>query len=203
MRNAPSLKQIKRIPYLFLAFILSIVILIVCACIGSINQTEILNVNTKNLKAKTYRNIEIEENEFQTGTEGRLYWKVKNIKEAFLVIAADRDGTTNIYDLFYLLILDIALFVMMFKMKEDTVFSDQVGMGLKAIAFAVILYPGIILIAYRFSSVCIEELTAGKFTAQFRSLNIPKYLIIGYLIFFMIPFVKKGKSLQQEQELTI
>lgn len=143
------------------------------------------------------------ENWFQTGTEGQLYWKVKNINEALLIALADRERSTNFYDIIYLLILNIALFIMVYRMKEGTVFSNQVFWGLRLIAGSVILYPIINLLSYQLSSQCIEKLTHEQFTAQLKNSNIVIYLLLTYLLIFMAPFIKKAINLQQEQGLTI
>lgn len=203
MKDTSLLKQIKRIPYVFLAIVIVNIVLAGFLMVQSVGQTEILNVNVKNLKLKTLRTVELEKDFFQTGSEGKLYWKVKNYNEAFLVLAANRDSAVNFYDLFYLLVLDICLFIMVFRMDESTVFSNQVRLGFHIFGFSVVFYAGIVLLSYRLSGNAIEELTNGRFTAQYREFNIPKYLVISYLIFFLAPFVQKGKSLQNEQDLTI
>jgi hypothetical protein len=203
MRKGPSVKSIKLIPVIFLCMVLANLVISISACVRSIGHTQILDVYSFNTGKKTYQIVEIGKNNFQTGTEGKLYWKIKNLKEAFLVALADRDKSTNFYDVFYLLILDIALFVMVFRIKDETVFSDQVLWGLRLIAGSVIFYPIINLMSYRLSSQCIEELTNGKFTAQLTKSNTFMFLIITYLLIFMAPFIKKAINLQKEQNLTI
>lgn len=203
MLNITHFKRIKRIPIALLILIGINVAMCVFICFNSIGKVKIIDVHTKQLKANTYQQIKINENRFQTGTEGKLYWKVKNLKEAVLIVLADRNHPFNLYDLFYLVVLDIALFIMVYRMKEDSVFSDQVVLGLKTIAYAVILYPAIILLSYHFSAFGVEELTQAQFTANTEDFNVPKYLVIAYLIIFMIPFIEKGIRLQQEQNLTI
>ncbi|MES2448854.1 MAG: hypothetical protein V4546_16840 [Bacteroidota bacterium] len=160
-------------------------------------------MNIKNFKTKTYKRIDVGENSFQTGSEGRLFWKVRNLKEAFLISASDKDEVTNFYDLTYLFILNIALFIMVYRMDENSVFSNQVVIGMKAIAYSVLIYSFINVVSYKIIGYSIECLTEGQFTSQFRHFNIPKYLVITYLILFLTSFISKGKSLQKEQELTI
>ncbi len=83
MKPAPLFKQIKIIPLLLLGFILINLSLSLYTCISSVNKTKILDVNIYRFKQRSYKSFDIGKNWFQTGTEGKLYWKVKNIKEAF------------------------------------------------------------------------------------------------------------------------
>jgi hypothetical protein len=92
---------------------------------------------------------------------------------------------------------------MVYRIREDTVFSNQVFFGLRLIACSVMFYPFITFVSYEFSSKSIEELTKGQFTAQFRSSNIVIFLTIFYLLLMMSPLIKKAIKLQQEKDLTI
>jgi len=202
MQN-PSIKSVRRIPFIFFLLILVYSFISIFECITSVGETKILDVNIATGDFKTYKSIDLGENSFQTGTEGRLYWKVKNINEAFLVAVANRNSVGNFYDLLYLWILDIILFIMFFNVQENNVFSGRVVLGLRLVGYSFLIYSFINLLSYEMACKSIEQLTDNKFTAQFRHDNIPKYLIFCYLIIFIIPFIKKGISLQQEQELTI
>lgn len=203
MKACPSIKSIQRIPIIFLLIVVSYFVISVLACISSVGETKILNVNVLNLSSKTYQTVDIGKNSFQTGTEGRLFWKVKSLKEAFLVGLANRNDAGNFYDILYLLILDLILFIMFFKVKEDSVFSDRIILGLKLLGCSVLVYAFINLISYKIAGRSVELLTNRQFTTQFRQDNIPKYLFLCYLIWFIAPLIKKGISLQQEQDLTI
>lgn len=202
MQN-PSIKSVRRIPFIFLVLILAYLFISGLECITSVGETKILDVDITTNDFKTYKSVKLGENSFQTGTEGRLYWKVKNVNEAFLIALANRNAVGNFYDLLYLLILDVILFIMFFKVKENNVFSNRVLLGLQLIGYSLLIYCFINFFSYEMACTSIQQLTDNKFTAQFRHDNIPKYLILCYLILFTIPFVKKGISLQQEQELTI
>jgi len=204
MTHAPLLKQIKRIPYFFLLIILANLAISFSAIYSSIGKVQIVGVNVKNLKTKTSQQIDINDNNsFHIGFEGRLHWKVKNAKEAFLIAIADRERSTNFYDLTYLLILNIALFVMVYKINEKSIFSSQLYWGLRLIAASVMLYPFIQLMSYKIAGHSIEVLTDGQFTATLKKSNIVMYLILTYLLLFLAPFVKKAIDYQTEKNLTI
>lgn len=204
MTNAPLIKQIKRIPYIFLLIIIANLAISLSAIYSSIGKVQIVEVNVKNLKTKTSQQIDINENNsFHVGFEGRLFWKVKNLKEAFLIAIADRERSTNFYDLSYLFILNIALFVIVYKINEKSIFSNQLFWGLRLIAASVMLYPFIQLIAYKIAGHSIEILTNGQFTAPLKNSNVFMYLIFTYLLLFLAPFMKKAIDYQNEKNLTI
>ena len=203
MTNAPLLKQIKTMPYIFLLIIIANLVISFSAIYSSIGKVQIVAVNVEALKTKTSQQIAISTNSFHTGFEGRLFWKVKNVKEAFLVAVADREHSTNFYDLTYLLILNIALFVMVHKINEKSIFSSQLFWGLRLIAASVMLYPFIQLLAYKIAGHSIETLTNGQFTAPLKNSNVFMYLILTYLLLFLAPFMKKAIDYQNEKNLTI
>lgn len=204
MSNKKSLhQQIKLIPIYLLIFITLSLCMHIFASFAAIGKTKILAVDAQHLKARTYHRVKIGENSFQTGTEGRLHWKVKDLEEAFLVGLANQEGVLNYYDLFYFLILDIALFIMLAKVSEERVFTAQLIFGLYLISYSIIFYAFIVLLGQFISGWSIERLTHGMFTSQSSTLNISKYLFLAFLLFFMVPLVRKGIELQNENELTI
>ena len=73
MRRGPSIKNIKRFPIVFSVLITFYFALWVFKCFSSVGNVEILNVDVKNLKERTYKNVELGDNYFVTGTEGRLF----------------------------------------------------------------------------------------------------------------------------------
>lgn len=202
MRRRPSIKNIKRFPIVFSVLITFYFTLWIFNCFSRVGNVEILNVDVKNLKERTYKNVELGDNYFVTGTEGRLFWKVKNLEEAFVIGIADQDAVIKIFDLLYFLTLNILIYVLVYFINEETIFSS-LTVGLRVLGFLIALYPGMLLVNYEVSGNLIEKLTGNQFTVQYRSLDILKYVIIAFLLNMVFPFISKGKSLQKEQELTI
>lgn len=202
MRRGPSIKSIKRFPKIFSVLIALYFALWIFKCFSSIGNVEILNVHVKNLKEKKYKNVELGNNYFVTGTEGRLFWKVKTLEEAFVIGIADQDSVIKIHDLLCFLIFNIFLYWLVYYINEDTIFSSFT-IGLRILSFLIILYPAMLLINFKVSGNLIENLTGNQFTVQYRSLDILKYVIIAFLLNMVFPFISKGKSLQKEQKLTI
>lgn len=202
METKPFYKQIKKIPFIFLFIVLSGLILSVCYCVGSIGETRGLHVNTRGLKVKTVKHLYVDDNLFSVGYEGELYFRINTLKEAFLV-ALTSDAPINFYDLLYFLIIDVILFIMVYRVNEEVIFSDQLSNGIKLLGYSVILYPGIILLGNYISKCSIEELTHGQFTSQYRNLGVTKYLYISYLILFCMPIIQKAINLEKEQSLTV
>lgn len=203
MPERPLYKQIRRIPYIFLVLILISASIKVVSDWKSIGKTRLIEVTRGALKERTYRSVDLGENSFVTGMEGTLYWKVNNIREAFLVGMADGDRVISYFDVFYLLLLDICLFVMVARVNEETIFSDQLETGLKAILYCVMFYPFVGMIEGYYCSKFIQELTNNQFNAQYENFSISKFQIIFYLLLFMFPFVKRAINLQKQQNLTI
>ena len=166
MSNAPSLKQIKRIPIIFSILIFIYFAMNVYRCIDSVGRTKIVNVSIYNLKAKTYKSIELGENYFTTGFDGKLYWKVKNIKEALMINLGDLNGSMSFITLGYFLILNLAIYAMLWGITEDTIFSKRLSVGLNFIAYVLIFYSTINLVSYSVSQTAIESLTEGQFSSQ-------------------------------------
>ncbi|MGF1924045.1 MAG: hypothetical protein ACQUHE_07685, partial [Bacteroidia bacterium] len=146
---------------------------------------------------------EVGENSFTTGIDGTLHWKVNHLKEAFLVGLADGDRLVSYYDILYFLLLDVALFYMVSKMNEGTVFSQQVALGFKTVLYCLVSYPLVPLIDNHFSGECIKELTGYKFTSQFLAFGIGKFQLIIYLVIFLYPFLRKAVKTEEENELTV
>ena len=197
------INQIKRIPILFTVLITIFSGLNIYRCYLTIGKTEILNVSLHNIKTKTHKVVNFGENHFTTGTEGRLYWKVKNFKEAFLVNLSDINGVYSFIDLFYFLVLNGAIYFMLWNITEQSIFSDQLIDGANIIAYAVIFYASLNFVKYLVAESAILNLTSNNFTAQYRNNSITPFILFAFLMLIIPPFLKKGKSLQQEQDLTI
>ncbi len=203
MSNAPSLKQIKRITKLFSILIVIYFAMNVYRCIDSVGKTKILNVSTANFEARTSKTIVLGENHFTTGFDGELYWKVKNIKEAFLINLGDLYGTMSFITLGYFLILNVAIYMMLWGVTEETIFSKKLTIGLNVIVYVMIFYSTLNLVSFKVSQIAIESLTDGHFSSQYRNQSLTSFILFGFLMLLISPFIKKGKSLQQEQDLTI
>ncbi len=203
MQPKPLIKQIKRIPFIFLALILVSASFKFVSDWRSIGSTRLLEVRISDLKERTYKRVELGENSFTTGMEGQLYWKVRNSREAFLVGMADRDRLISYFDVLYFLLLDACLFFMVYRMNEETIFSEQIGVGLKVVIFCIIFYPIITLMGNYLSDLSVQKLTGYKFRSQHQSFSASKFQLISYLLVFMYPFLQKAINLQKEQDLTI
>ena len=190
-------------PFIFLAMILVVTTFKMVPDVKSVGKIRLLEVRVVHLKEKTYKTVELGENYFITGMEGQLYWKVKNIREAFLVGMADRNSLISYFDVLYFLLLDACLFFMIYRMNDETIFSEKLSIGLKAVLFCIILYPFVTLIANHYSSKFIQELTNNQFQAQYEYFSANKYQLIIYLLIFMYPFLQKAVNLQKEQDLTV
>lgn len=203
MQEKPLFRQIKAIPFIFLLIILVSGGMSIYRVIGYVGMSMGLDVTTYNLSEKTFKTVAIGENEFTTGFDGELTWKVGNLKEAFLVSLAERNNIISFYDLFYFLLIDLVLFVMLYGVNEDAVFSDQLFKGITILLYLIMLYPFVGMIANQINGEIIKTLTNNKFTSQYQRFAVVKFQIFIYLMVFMLPFVKKAINLQREQDLTI
>ncbi|MBC7617049.1 MAG: hypothetical protein H7202_13365 [Pedobacter sp.] len=203
MQEKPLFKQIKAIPLFFLSLILVSGGMGIYRIIYDVGKTRSLDVRIYNLHEKTFKTVAIGENEFTTGFDGELAWKVNSVKEAFLVSLVDRNNIINFYDLFYFLLVDVALFVMVHSVNEDAVFSERLLKGVTVLLYLTMLYPFFGMIADQINGEIIKTLTNSKFTNQYQSFAVVKFQMFIYLMVFMLPFVKKAINLQKEQDLTI
>ncbi len=201
--SKPLIKQIKRIPFIFLVLVLLSATIKIISDVNSIGRTRLLEVRIGNLKERTYKSVELGENSFITGMEGTLHWKVKNLKESFLVGMIDGDRVISYYDILYFLLLDAGLFFMIFRMSDETVFSEQLSAGLKIVFYCIMFYPFVTMIGSYCNNQLVQELTDNQFKGQFEDFSIAKFQLIMYLLIFMYPFLQKAIKLQKEQNLTI
>jgi hypothetical protein len=202
MRKGPLLFSIKNFPKYFLCLLLFFIVFDLIVCIGSVGKTKRINVSTANLKEQTYKNVNLGKNHFTTGTDGSLYWHIKDLKEAILVNIADLNGVFNLPDLLYFLIINVFLFWFASGIKEDNIFS-KVESSLRILTPLIFIYPILVIISTQIAAKCVRHLTDNQFTIQYEDYSILKYVVFGFLLQFLILFIKKGKSLQQEQDLTI
>lgn len=204
MAYAPSLKQIKRIPTIMFVLIFAYFLMALLFCYGNIGRQVRLEATI--LYGVTGKNpqVDIGENRFNRGYEGMLYWKVKDFKEAVFLNFANSKELMRFYDLIYMLILNIVVFITVNRMKEDTVFSSFTENGFKLIIFIIIFSPVFDVFIYLTSRYFIKELTDNQFTGG----SMPSFsylrIIVSIFLINLIPLlIKKGKSLQLEQDLTI
>jgi hypothetical protein len=103
-----------------------------------------------------------------------------------------------------MLIINTILFLTIKKMKEDTIYSDETINGFKRMIFLLVLYPAIMAIVnLSISRSIIEQLTDNKLTLPIKYFSYAKVLLSIFLVQLIPLFIKKGQSLQQEQDLTI
>ncbi|RZK53885.1 MAG: hypothetical protein EOO91_16870 [Pedobacter sp.] len=204
MRKGPSLKQIKRIPLLIFALIFAYFLLNLIMCYSTVNKHIKINARLKYGVGNTYSKIEIQGNDFVTGYDGEVRWKINNLKEAILINLCNDKAIISFYDLFFMLIINTVLFFTIKKMKEDSIYSDETINGVKFIAFLLVLYPAIMAVVnLSISRWILEELTENKLTLSIKSFSYAKVLVSIFLVQLIPLFIKKGQSLQQENELTI
>ena len=144
-----------------------------------------------------------EGNLFTSGKVGRLEWNVKNFKEAVLVNLANTNEMFSLFDLLYMLAINLVLFITVNKMTEESIYSDQTINGFKLILYLIVLAPIYGFITNMISGYILKNLTNNQITSPLRAFGGGK-VWIGIFFIQVIPLIfKKGKSLQQEQELTI
>ncbi|WP_316765581.1 hypothetical protein [Pedobacter frigiditerrae] len=204
MRKGPSLKSIKRIPLLIFVLIFAYFLMTLVFCYGNIGRN--VRVEAKILYGVTGKNpqVDIGGNKFNRGYEGMLYWKVKNFKEAVFLNFANSKEILRFYDLIYMLILNIVVFIIVNRMTEDTIFSSFTENGFKVIIFIIIFSPFFDVLIYFISRYFIKELTDNQLTAvSMPSFSYLRIMVSIFLINLIPLLIKKGQSLQQENELTI
>jgi len=202
MRKGPSIKSIKKFPKYFLFLLLSFIIFYLIVCIGSVGETKAINVGKFHLGVKTHQSVELGENHFTTGNDGRLYWRIKDFKEALLINVGNVNGVFNLPDLLYFFLINVFLFWFASGIKEDNIF-ERVEISLKFLIPLIFVYPTLLLLGGYISAKCIRYLTDDQFTSRYESFSILKFVVFAFLLQFLILFIKKGQSLQQEQDLTI
>ena len=203
MQVKPVFKQIKAIPFFFFLIILASGGIGIYRVIDSVGISRSLDVRTYNLQERTFRTFIIGENEFTTGFDGKLTWEAGNLKESFLVSLAEGDIGISFYDLFYFLLVDVVLFIMVHSVNEDVVFSGRLFKGITILLYLIMLYPFVGMIANQINGEIIKTLTNNKFTSQHQNFAVVKSQFFIYLMIFMLPFVRKAINLQKEQDLTI
>ena len=92
---------------------------------------------------------------------------------------------------------------MVYRMNEETIFSEQLSAGLKILLYCIMFYPLVTMIGNHYSDQSIQELTNNQFKAQYERFGIGKFQLITYLLIFMYPFLKKAIDLQKDQNLTV
>ncbi|RZL46589.1 MAG: hypothetical protein EOP00_14560 [Pedobacter sp.] len=203
MRNAPSLKQIKRIPLITLILLSFYFLLTLFMCFenigGSVSIEAELVYGDKFVSTKVGK----EGNLFTSGRVGRLAWKIKNFKEAVLVNLANTDEMFSLFDLLYMFSINLVLFITVKKMTEETIYSNDAINGFKLILYLIVLAPLYNFITNMISGYILKDLTHNQVTSPLKAFGALK-VWIGIFFVQIIPLIfKKGKSLQQEQDLTI
>lgn len=203
MRKAPSLKQIKRVPKVIFALIITFFLMNLFLCYATIDHNVSIDSALKYGGEKTIAKVDVYGNNFITGTNGRVNWTVINFKEAILINLTNTNNLFSFYDLFYLLVINCVLFLSVNKMNEDTVFSVKTIRGFEIILYLIVFYPLFDFSTNIMSKFILEKLTNNVLTVPLHAFGYFKVLI-GLSFVRLIPLViRKGESLQKEQDLTI
>lgn len=164
----------------------------------------LIHARLKYSLGNTYSKVNVNGNDFVTGYEGEVRWKVNNINEAILINLCNDKAIISFYDLFFMLIINTMLFFTIRKMKEDTIYSDETINGFKFIIFLLVLYPALMTVVnLSISRSILEQITDNKLTLPIKYFSYAKVLLSIFLVQLIPLFIKKGQSLQQENELTI
>ncbi|WP_316783556.1 hypothetical protein [Pedobacter frigiditerrae] len=204
MRKGPSLKQIKRIPLLIFALIIAYFFINLLLCYRTVDKHVLINARLKYGVGKTYSKVNINGNDFVTGYDGEVRWKINNLSEALLINLCNDKAIISFYDLFFMLIINTILFFTIKKMKEDTIYSNETINGVKQMIFLLVLYPAIMTVVnLSISRWILEQITDNKLTLPIKYFSYANVLLSIFLVQLIPLFIKKGQSLQQENELTI
>lgn len=219
MISTEKIKRIKRLPYFLLVMVIVCFTLFALKCYTQIGSYTTIPVNVYQLNERTYKTIELGHNSFQTGTEGRLRWKVDSFKESFLIEVTNPNAIFKLTELIFLFLFLIVVFVSVADLKENTDIRKHVSRFIFILAYLVIFYPGLLLLNAKISDDIIKNLTNNQFTSSHIEFAIVKYAIINSILIIiasvinskdksnktiLIPsFLNKAKSLQQDQDLTI
>lgn len=160
-------------------------------CYGTIGQEKSIKVIIGHGMGGTYKRIDFKEGHFETGFGGNLRWEVKNMGEALLIHLGDQNGVLNFYDLFYFLILVLAIFWMVRDLTEGTIFSDKILDGLTVVGYVVLLYPFLDVMNSLIAQWSVKTLTAGRFSRELEYGGIMKFIIMAFLIRLVPLFIKR------------
>ena len=162
-----------------------------------------MNARLMYSRDNTFNELLVKGNKLYLGWEGEIYWKPKDLKEAILVNLANTNELFKFYDLFYLLIINIVLFITVKRMTEETVFSESAIKGFQIILYLLAFSPFMDVITNMCNQYFMEQLTHNELTA-------PLLPFAGFRMMLSVSFVgaitflfRKGVLLQQEQDLTI
>ena len=203
MSNVPSLKKIKKIPILVYFIMFLYFLIAIGNCYQKIGTTVNIDATLKYGGEKTFAKVIVKGNSFITGTDGTLYLQVKDFKEAILLNIANANELIRFYDLFFMLILNTVVFITVYLMKEDTIFSNTTIKGLQIVVYLIIISP---LLDFGYSLISkriIEHLTNNQLTTPLHSFGYLRLLLSLFLAPLIPLLINKGKSLQQNQDLTI
>ena len=178
MISTEKIKRIKRLPYYMLGMVILYFSLFLLKCYTEVGGYTSIPVNVYQLKERTYKTIELGNNSFQTGTEGRLRWKVNSFKESFLIEVANPYAIFKLTELIFLLLLVMVVFISVSGLNEHTDIRKQVSRFIYILAYLIVLYPGLLLLNVKISEGIIKNLTNNQFTSLHIDLSIIKYMMI-------------------------
>jgi hypothetical protein len=203
MRNAPSLKQIKRIPIIIFVMIFAYLLLTLFFCHQDVGNSISFNARLANGIYPTLKKLNIADGNIIVGVDGRFTVNVKSFADSLKLSLANNQNLFSFYDLFYLLILNTIMFITVYNMDEDTMYSSKTIRGVQMIMYLIVLAPIYGFLTNLMARSILEEFTKNQLTIQLERFSYFKVLIGVLFVRFIPLFISKGKSLQKEQELTI
>ena len=193
------LRKLPTVIFVYLIFMFGLCV------IRSFGDTQIiLDVRTKQLPVKTYTRIELGENTFITGLDGKVYWKAKSFKEAFILRnIVDVNSVTSLLNILYFFILNCILYWMVYDIKQENFFNSKVVKGIRIIGIMIVLFGVFELLKSAVSDYFLNEITRGQFRAPRAHPSMISYFIIAMFLQAIPVFIMKAQKNQQDQEYTI
>lgn len=197
-------KVLRRLPITIFGFLIFMLGLMAIQSQADRNRTVTINARRNHLPFKTYQRVELGENTFITGLEGRVYWKPKSFKEAFILKnIIDTKSSFNLFDIFYLLVLNCVFFWMLYDIKQENFFNNKVLKGIRIIGILVVLYGAMGIMRSAVSDYYLKDITRGQFESADSSFSLTPYLIVMFFFQAIPIFIRRAKKIQQEHEYTI
>jgi hypothetical protein len=154
-----------------------------------------------NSNIRTYKNFETNGHSFVTGTKGMLHFKAQNF---FDYLVLQRVAGKSIIDCLFYLLLGYLIFRSVQKITDERSFSDKLLRTFGTIGLLLFVFPVLrgwvdIIIA----EPLLKRRTNNMFELVSSSPFETDYIIAVSIILMLLYFLKRGKQLQEEQELTI
>jgi hypothetical protein len=154
-----------------------------------------------NSDIRTYKHFETNGHSFVTGTKGMLHFKAQNF---FDYLILQRVAGKSIIDCLFYLLIGYLIFRSVQKITDERSFSDKLLRTFGTIGLLLFVFPVLrgwldIIIA----EPLLKTRTNNMFELVSNSPFETDYIIAVSIILMLLYFLKKGKQLQEEQELTI